>query len=564
MMERILLVEPNYKNKYPPVGLMKIATYYKNKGDVVEFRKGIIPVDEAKQYDRVLITTLFTFDFDKCVATIQYYVNVLSIKKVYVGGIAATIMPETFLAAIPDLKLIKGQLYTSNLLGYQDNINIDILELDYDILWDIEYQYPMEDSYFIYTSRGCPRRCSFCAVRILEPEFIECNNVAEQVLRVERKYGVKRNLLIMDNNILYSSVFQNVIETLQELGFGKGNNKVQKNNIMRYYLRSLYERVKAGRSNVHLLTRIKNTFAAINKKRVKREYDELLQEYEKCVGQSNKDLVCFLLKNNERIIAFFDQYFYQKITRYVDFNQGLDARLFDDEKAKLLSRLALRPCRIAFDNINLQYEYFEAMERAYQNGIRYFSNYLLYNYNDSPEELWQRLYLNVKFCEDHSGTSLFSFPMKYADIHRTDRGYVGKFWNKKFLRAMNVILNVTKGVVAKEKDFFERAFGKDEKEFIKILTMPDEFIRNRAFFEENGFILLWNNLYDLLTEHEKQLLIEILVKLVGCPELLDDYYSENINRILSLYKLTKFKVENNIKYFEHYVSTERLLAYEKR
>ncbi|MBQ5345040.1 MAG: hypothetical protein J6F33_07585, partial [Acidaminococcaceae bacterium] len=140
MMERILLVEPNYKNKYPPVGLMKIATYYKNKGDVVEFRKGIIPADEAQQYDRVLITTLFTFDFDKCVATIQYYVNVLSIQKVYVGGIAATIMPETFLAAIPDLQLIKGQLYTSNLLGYQDNINIDILELDYDILWDIEYQ----------------------------------------------------------------------------------------------------------------------------------------------------------------------------------------------------------------------------------------------------------------------------------------------------------------------------------------------------------------------------------------------------------------------------------------
>ena len=334
--------------------------------------------------------------------------------------------------------------------------------------------------------------------------------------------------------------------------------------MMRYYLRSLNERVKGKRSYIHLLTRIKNMFNALNNNRVKREYAELLQEYEKSISQSNMDLVCFLIKNNERIVAFFDHYFYQKITRYVDFNQGLDARLFDDEKAKLLSKLALRPCRIAFDNINLQYEYFEAMERAYQNGIRYFSNYLLYNYNDSPEELWQRLYLNVKFCEEHSGTSLFSFPMKYADINRTDREYVGKAWNKKFLRAMNVILNVTKGVVAKEKDFFERAFGKDEKEFVKILTMPDEFIRNRAFFEENGLIFLWGCLYDLLTEQEKQLLIEILVKMVGCPEVLDGYYSENINRILPLYKLTKFRVENNIKYYENYVLAERLLVYENQ
>lgn len=36
--------------------------------------------------------------------------------------------------------------------------------------------------------------------------------------------------------------------------------------------------------------------------------------------------------------------------RYVDFNQGVDARLITDQKMRLLSQIAIRPLRIAFDN----------------------------------------------------------------------------------------------------------------------------------------------------------------------------------------------------------------------
>lgn len=41
MSRNILLVEPNYKNKYPPMGLMKISSYYKQLGDNVTFFKVI-------------------------------------------------------------------------------------------------------------------------------------------------------------------------------------------------------------------------------------------------------------------------------------------------------------------------------------------------------------------------------------------------------------------------------------------------------------------------------------------------------------------------------------------
>ncbi|KAA6309492.1 hypothetical protein EZS27_039024, partial [termite gut metagenome] len=39
-MRNILLIEPNYKNKYPPIGLMKLATYHRLLGDNVRFYKG--------------------------------------------------------------------------------------------------------------------------------------------------------------------------------------------------------------------------------------------------------------------------------------------------------------------------------------------------------------------------------------------------------------------------------------------------------------------------------------------------------------------------------------------
>ena len=60
--------------------------------------------------------------------------------------------------------------------------------------------------------------------------------------------------------------------------------------------------------------------------------------------------------------------------------------------------------------------------------------------------------------------------MRYQPMDRPDRGFVGKNWNKHYLRSMQVILQATHGVVSGAPDFL-KAFGDTEDEFINILRL---------------------------------------------------------------------------------------------
>lgn len=123
--------------------------------------------------------------------------------------------------------------------------------------------------------------------------------------------------------------------------------------------------------------------------------------------------------------------------------------------------------------------------------IKQFSNYLLYNFNDTPEDLYNRLSINVDLCEDLD-VNIYSFPMKYHPLRKTDdmeqdfshnRDYIGKHWNRKYIRVIQAILNSTKGKVGRGRAFFHKAFGKNIEEYKKLLEMPETFIVYRFFFE---------------------------------------------------------------------------------
>jgi len=547
-MERILLVEPGYKNKFPPLGLMKLATYHRNKGDIVEFYKGEAPYTQIISKDRVYITTLFTFHYDITLKCISHYTKYFNRDSIFVGGIAATLMASDFKRDTGINNIIERQLFSSRALGYEDNVNIDSLPLDYDILDDISYRYPAGDNYFVHTTRGCPRRCEFCAVRILEPKFETTNNIIDQVRQVDDIYGKKRNLFVMDNNVLCSPKLAEIIEDIRYLGFTGEANYVWPNRFEQM-LGKIRRRKKFG------VDHSKQLFETVD---LLEAFANRLKRYPKVLGELN-EVINFIKKSDnidkaletysEFLSALIEKYRPKtKMVRYVDFNQGIDARLIDKKNIKMLSTIPIRPFRLAYDCIDDTNIFFRATKLAIENGFRHLSNYVLYNWEDKPEDLWMRLN-NATSLYSGNGANIdgFSFPMRYAPIDKKNRSYIGQYWNKKYLSAVNVIINVTNGVVAKEKDFFIEAFGSNVAEFLEILSMPDELIRFRSFFKANGLIDYWRTLFRSLSEEEKTHLLRVLCEHKLNESIRTDEHPKRVKKMLVLYTLNKSQFDRGEK-----------------
>lgn len=610
MNRRVLLLEPNYKNKFPPIGLMKLATYFRLRGDDVVFYKGdltefvirqiteecvsqlskvddtidwklrfnriatyiryrrkadleSIGIDDSDdaifiypwiehykkfynsgeykkhpRWDWVGVTTLFTFYWDITIETIEFAkMMVKDPKNLMVGGVLASIQPKEIEEAT-GIKPHCGTLHTPYKDIDEDNpYIIDELPLDYSILDEIDYEYPDGGSYYSYTTRGCIRKCGFCAVWTLEPRYQEYIPLRERIERTRRLYGEQQNLLLMDNNVLASPKLKEIIEDIKSCGFTVGAKYIEPNQ---YFIA------------------VRNLRLGINNRAYVRKCYKLLQEINNFRGLSEKMRTeIFSLREKHHLLhpdtcrrevliatyKDFAPYFdakYKRLKgrlRFVDFNQGVDARLFCDEIVSLLEQIPVRPLRVAFDDVKTEPKYRKAIWLSEKHGMRDFSNYLLYNFNDKPADLYHRLRINVDMCEKMN-VSIYSFPMKYHPIrgeHSHDRDYIGKYWNRKYIRAVQAILNATKGKIGRGVSFFEKAFGRNEDEYMELLLMPETFLLFRFFFEDLGYTQKWKKEMAELTDEEREELLPIIYnnEFNHIEELTDNI---KFRRILTYYK----------------------------
>ena len=393
----------------------------------------------------------------------------------------------------------------------------------------IDYKYPAGDNYFAYTTRGCPNHCSFCAVPILEPNFRVTNNIIDQIKTIDEKYGPKQHLLLLDNNVLNAVDLKGLVDDLCTAGFGRGAKYVDPgayNIVMMRY--------KNG-DRAEFLDKKIAAYLESFKKRIKSA--EMLETFLQIVigAEDAEDYAQYMLEHEEELSPIIEKYRSKaKKARYLDFNQGVDGRKINDENMEQLARLAIHPLRIAFDDIKLKDVYCKAVRTAHRHGINQISNYILFNYKDKPEDLYERLRVNIELNEE-LGIQIFSFPMKYSPISETDRTYIGANWCKKSVRAISAILQVTKGVVAAGSSFFYKAFGNNLDEYHEILAMPRELIMFRSYFEENGTTAKWQALYRQLTDKQKDRLMKLVS--LNVSELRNTPWPSDLADILEFYLL---------------------------
>jgi hypothetical protein len=458
---------------------MKIAQYHGPRGklDRVTFIKGEDRTSLETAWDRIYVTTLFSFEYARIERSIDFAIQVANghCDRVFVGGIAASLMHERF-ASVPKwrgVRFIKGLLAQAPAASLQldafseelyaddlDGSPIEDLVPDYSILDQIAYRYPVSDAYFTYASRGCIRKCAFCGVPKLEGAQRDTRSLAGAVRSIEELYGTKKDLILMDNNVVASPRFRELVAEIRDLGFTPG------------------AKLKRGRVPVQ---------------------------------------------------------------RRVDFNQGVDARILCKSPIYLstLSTICIKPLRIAFDHLGFKVPYEKSIRYAHEFGLAELSNYMLYNFHDTPTDLYERMRLNVRLNEE-LGIRIWSFPMRYQPTDLPNRSHVGEHWSRYQLRSIQLILQATHGVVSGEPEFFYRAFGGSEEEFRDLLLRPHHQIFNREWYEAGpgqGEFRDFRSAFSKLAAHERS---ELIALLSSCDprqfhSLAREATSVGVKRILPFY-----------------------------
>lgn len=201
-----VLVKPAYYSPYPPLGLLKLSSLLKSKGYTTELLQyGQMPKTPP---DLILVTSLFTYEWLNVAKAVNSYRSLCPDVPVILGGIYASLMPE----------------------HASQNLNVDYIWKgvipeaekvcpDYSLV-------PEWDSSIGFSSRGCIRRCPFCAVWKMEPVY-NANNSIEHF--INPKYS---QIVLWDNNFLasphrdrildYLASYRNVSRKRVEVDFNQG------------------------------------------------------------------------------------------------------------------------------------------------------------------------------------------------------------------------------------------------------------------------------------------------------------------------------------------------------
>ncbi len=304
----VLLIEPNYYSRYPPIGLLKLASYHRSKGDTVKLVQGCVRV--RRKPGLIYVTSLFTWSWEPVWQAVRYYKVMFPDVPLHLGGIYASILEDH--ARLSGADHVKAGVIPE----------VENLMPAYDLVrgWD---------GSIISTSRGCNRKCPYCAVWRIEGKLNSCKKSISHLI-----YPKHTRIILWDNNILQSPHWRQI-------------------------------------------------------------FDELIESQ-----------------------------------KWVDFNQGLDARLLDNEAAEKISKMKFLCVRFSYDHDGMKDSIKNAIEILNAHGVRKrkILIYVLYNFFDDPENFFAR----IKNIVDWGAVA---YPMRYEPFNTLGRNKtIGSKWDEERLR----------------------------------------------------------------------------------------------------------------------------------
>ena len=197
---RVLLVEPDYYTRYPPLGLLKLAAWHRSKGDEVRLVRGIVPGDGADP-NLIYVTSLFTYAWRPVHAAVRHYRAAYPQARVVLGGIYTSLLPQ--------------HAATS---GAEVHVGLHPAAESMMPAWDL---IPEWDGSVLFASRGCIRKCGFCSVPKLEgPPADFKESIASQI------WPGHSRVVLWDNNLLgnwnWKAVLEELIRIDKEVDFNQG------------------------------------------------------------------------------------------------------------------------------------------------------------------------------------------------------------------------------------------------------------------------------------------------------------------------------------------------------
>lgn len=154
---------------FPNLALMKISAYHKKQGDIVDWYTPL------EHYDKLYMAKVFSFTQDY----LQHITNTDCIEKGGTGYDITKVLP----------------------------LEIDRMQPDYNL-------YPRIDNKTAYgfLTRGCPNKCKWCVVPTKEGKISPYMDIEEIAV------NGRKNIILMDNNVLASDYGLRQIEKIVSIG----------------------------------------------------------------------------------------------------------------------------------------------------------------------------------------------------------------------------------------------------------------------------------------------------------------------------------------------------------